>query len=120
MELEDRFATVDGVRLHYVEAGEGPLVVLLHGFPEFWWSWRRQIPALVAAGFRVVAVDQRGYAQSDKPRSRADYRVERRAADIVGLITALGEERAHVVGHDWGAAVGWTVAMLHPERVQRL
>src|SRR3954469_305232 len=120
MELEDRFATVDGVRLHYVEAGEGPLVVLLHGFPEFWWSWRRQIPALVAAGFRVVALDQRGYAQSDAPRDWRAYRIERLAADVAGLIEALGEERAFVVGHDWGAAVGWMVATLHPERVRRL
>jgi pimeloyl-ACP methyl ester carboxylesterase len=120
MELEDRFATVDGVRLHYVEAGEGPLVVLLHGFPEFWWSWRRQIPHLVEAGFRVVAVDQRGYAQSDRPPGWRDYRIERLAADVAGLIAALGEERAHVVGHDWGAAVAWMVATLHPERVDRL
>jgi pimeloyl-ACP methyl ester carboxylesterase len=119
-ELEDRFVTVDGVRLHYVEAGEGPLVLLLHGFPEFWWSWRRQIPALVEAGFRVVAVDQRGYALSDRPRSWRDYRIERLAADVDGLIVALGEERAHVVGHDWGAAVAWTVASLYPERVERL
>jgi epoxide hydrolase 4 len=119
-ELEDRFVVVDGVRLHYVEAGAGPLVVLLHGFPEFWWSWRRQIPALVEAGFRVVAVDQRGYALSDRPTSWRDYRIERLAADIDGLIAALGEERAHVVGHDWGAAVAWTVASLHPERVERL
>jgi pimeloyl-ACP methyl ester carboxylesterase len=119
-ELEDRFVVVDGVRLHYVEAGSGPLVVLLHGFPEFWWSWRRQIPALVEAGFRVVAVDQRGYGMSDRPASWRDYRVERLAADIAGLIAALGEERAHVVGHDWGAAVAWTLASLHPGRVQRL
>ncbi len=121
MELEHRFATVgDGVRLHYVEAGEGPLVVLLHGFPEFWWSWRHQIPALVAAGYRVVAPDQRGHAQSDRPPGWRDYRIERLAADVAGLITAVGEERAIVVGHDWGAAVAWMVATLHPERVARL
>ena len=119
-ELEDRFVVVDGVRLRYVEAGAGPLVLLLHGFPEFWWSWRRQIPALVEAGFRVVAVDQRGYGLSDRPPSWRDYRIERLAADVDALIAALGEERAHVVGHDWGAAVAWTVASLHPERVQRL
>jgi pimeloyl-ACP methyl ester carboxylesterase len=119
-ELEDRFVVVDGVRLHYVEAGEGPLVLLLHGFPEFWWSWRRQIPALVDAGFRVVAVDQRGYGLSDRPPSWRDYRIERLAADIDGLILALGEERAHIVGHDWGAAVAWTLASLHPQRVQQL
>jgi pimeloyl-ACP methyl ester carboxylesterase len=120
MELAHRFAVVDGVRLHYVEAGEGPLVVLLHGFPEFWWSWRHQIPALVQAGYRVVAPDQRGYAQSDKPRSWRDYRIERLAADVAGLIAALGEERAFVVGHDWGAAVAWILAATAPERVERL
>jgi pimeloyl-ACP methyl ester carboxylesterase len=119
MDLADHYVTVDGVRLHYVEAGEGPLVVLLHGFPEFWWSWRHQIPALAAAGYRVVAVDQRGYAQSDKPRSWREYRIERLAADVAGLIAALGEEKAFVVGHDWGAAVAWMVATLHPERVER-
>jgi epoxide hydrolase 4 len=121
MDLEDRFADVGtGVRLHYVEAGEGPLVVLLHGFPEFWWSWRHQIPVLAAAGFRVVAVDMRGYGQSDAPPSWRDYRIELLAADVAGLITALGEERAFVAGHDWGAAVAWMVATLHPERVRRL
>ncbi len=120
MELQDRYATVNGVRLHYVEAGEGPLVVLLHGFPEFWWTWRQQIPALVAAGFRTVAVDMRGYAESDKPPRWQDYRMEILAADIAELIAALGEERAHVVGHDWGAAVAWGLATFHPERVDRL
>jgi epoxide hydrolase 4 len=121
MDLEDRFADVGtGVRLHYVEAGEGPLVVLLHGFPEFWWSWRHQIPVLADAGFRVVAVDLRGYGQSDAPPSWRDYRMELLAADVAGLIEALGEERAFVVGHDWGAAVAWMVATLHPERVERL
>ena len=119
-ELEDRFVVVDGVRLHYVEAGEGPLVVLLHGFPEFWWSWRKQIPALVDAGFRVVAVDQRGYGLSDRPPSWRDYRFERLGADVDGLIAALGEERAHVVGHDWGAAAAWSAASLHPARIERL
>src|SRR3954466_2625964 len=120
MEPEHRYAIVDGVRLHYVEAGEGPLVVLLHGFPEFWWSWRHQIPALVAAGYRVVAPDQRGYAQSDRPPGWGDYRIWRLAAGVAGLISAVGEERAIVVGHDWGAAVAWMVATLHPERVERL
>jgi pimeloyl-ACP methyl ester carboxylesterase len=94
--------------------------VLLHGFPEFWYAWRRQIPALAEAGFRVVAVDQRGYGGSDRPRDWRDYRIEALAADVAGLIEALGAERAHVVGHDWGAAVAWAIAMLHPERVDRL
>ena len=121
VELVHRHATVDdGVRLHYVEAGKGPLVVLLHGFPEYWYGWRHQIPALVKAGFRVVAPDQRGYADSDKPAGWRDYRTEILARDIARLIEALGEEKASVVGHDWGAAVGWGLAMLHPERVDRL
>jgi pimeloyl-ACP methyl ester carboxylesterase len=121
MELEDRFVTVDGVRLHYVEAGEGPMVVLLHGFPEFWWSWRHQIPVLADAGFRVVALDMRGYAQSGKPPRWQDYRMERLAADVAGVIAQLSDTgRAHVAGHDWGAAVAWAVATLHPDRVDRL
>jgi epoxide hydrolase 4 len=121
MDLADHFADVGtGVRLHYVEAGSGPLVVLLHGFPEFWWSWRNQIPVLVDAGFRVVAVDMRGYGQSDAPSDWRKYRMEILAADVAGLITALGEEKAFVAGHDWGAAVAWAVATLHPERVERL
>src|SRR5437764_5776717 len=97
---------LDGeVRLHFVEAGEGPLVVLLHGFPDFWYSWRYQMPALVEAGFRVVAPDQRGYNLSDKPRGVGSYRIGLLAGDIRRLTHACGEERAEVVGHDWGAAV---------------
>jgi pimeloyl-ACP methyl ester carboxylesterase len=115
-----RYADLAGVRLHYVEAGEGPLVVLLHGFPEFWFSWRFQIPALAAAGFRVVAPDMRGYNLSDKPKGVEGYALERLARDVECLIGALGEERAVVVGHDWGGIVAWAVAMLHPERVERL
>ncbi|HEY7961153.1 MAG TPA: alpha/beta hydrolase [Solirubrobacteraceae bacterium] len=114
-------ATVDGgVRLHYVEAGQGPLVVLLHGFPEFWYGWRRQIPALAQAGFHVVAPDMRGYNLSDKPRGWRQYDTDRLARDIAGLIAHFGVERAHVVGHDWGAVVAYTVAMRHPEAVERL
>jgi pimeloyl-ACP methyl ester carboxylesterase len=109
-----------GVRLHYVEAGEGPLVVLLHGFPEFWYSWRRQIPVLAAAGFHVVAPDMRGYDLSDKPQSWRAYDAGLLADDIAGLIKSFGEKDAYVVGHDWGAAVAYTVAMSHPEVVRRL
>jgi epoxide hydrolase 4 len=110
----------DGVRLHYVEAGEGPLVVLLHGFPEFWYSWRRQIPALAQAGFHVVAPDMRGYNLSDKPTGWRLYDSDYLARDIAGLIRHFGVERAHVVGHDWGAAVAYMTAMNHPEVVERL
>jgi len=115
-----RYADLAGLRLHYVEAGEGPLVVLLHGFPEFWFSWRFQIPALAEAGFRVVAPDMRGYNLSDKPEGVEGYALEGLARDVERLIRALGEERAVVVGHDWGGIVAWAVAMLHPERVERL
>ena len=113
-------ATVNGVRLHYVEAGAGPLVVLLHGFPEFWYSWRRQIPALAAAGFRVIAPDMRGYNTSDKPRGVRSYRLQRLTSDVVELTRHAGEERAVVVGHDWGGAVAWDLAMRHPEMVEKL
>ena len=115
-----RYADLGDVRLHYVEAGEGPLVVLLHGFPEFWYSWRRQIPALAAAGFRVVAPDMRGYNLSDKPRGVQAYRIELLTRDVERLIRACRAERAVVGGHDWGAAVAWSFAMRHPERLDRL
>jgi pimeloyl-ACP methyl ester carboxylesterase len=109
-----------GVRLHYVEAGEGPLLVLLHGFPEFWYSWRRQLPALAAAGFHVVAPDMRGYNLSDKPAGWRSYRMEALAGDVAGLIRHFGDDPAYVAGHDWGAAVAYGFAMQHPELLRRL
>jgi pimeloyl-ACP methyl ester carboxylesterase len=115
-----RFAVVNGVRLHYVEAGDGPLVVLLHGFPEFWYSWRHQIAGLAAAGFRVLAPDLRGYNESDKPPGVESYRLELLTGDVVGLIQHAGETRANIVGHDWGGAIAWWLAMQHPEIVGRL
>jgi epoxide hydrolase 4 len=120
-ELEHGYAEVGGgLRLHYVEAGSGPLLVLLHGFPEFWYSWRRQIPALAKAGFHVVAPDMRGYNLSDKPADWRAYRVEALADDIAGLIGHFGKEPANLAGHDWGAAVAYGVAMYRPEVVRRL
>lgn len=113
-------AHVNGVRLHYVEQGAGPLLLLLHGFPDFWYGWRFQIPALAAAGFRVVAPDLRGYGTSDRPRGIAPYRVTELVADVVGLVRHFGAERAHVARHDWGGMVAWYLAMLHPEVVERL
>ncbi len=113
-------AVVHGVRLHYVEAGTGPLVVLLHGFPEFWYSWRHQIPALAEAGYRVVAPDLRGYNLSEKPRARRTYRIEVVADDVLALIRHFGETSAAVVGHDWGGGIAWYVAMRHPSAVRRL
>jgi len=109
-----------GVKLHYVEAGEGPLVVLLHGFPEFWYSWRNQITPLAQAGFHVVAPDMRGYNLSDKPQGWRAYDTGLLADDIAGLIRSFGEQSAYVVGHDWGAAVAYAVAMYHPDVVRRL
>jgi pimeloyl-ACP methyl ester carboxylesterase len=113
-------ARVNGVRLHYVEAGGGPLVVLLHGFPEFWYSWRWQIPALAEAGFRVLAPDLRGYNLSEKPAGVQSYRVEALTADVAGLIRHAGERRAAIAGHDWGGAIAWMLAMRQPEMVEKL
>ncbi|CAA9460301.1 MAG: Epoxide hydrolase [uncultured Rubrobacteraceae bacterium] len=118
--LDGRYADLGGVRLHYVEAGEGPLVVLLHGFPQFHHMWRFQIPVLVDAGFRVVAPDMRGYNLSDKPDGIEHYRIETLARDVEQLIAERGEERATVIGHDWGAIVAWFVAMQHAKRVEKL
>jgi pimeloyl-ACP methyl ester carboxylesterase len=120
VELVHRYADLGDVRLHYVEAGEGPLVLLLHGFPQFWYQWRHQIPALVGAGFRVVAPDMRGYNLSDKPPGVQAYRVELLARDVERLIRTCGEGTATVVGHDWGAIAAWIAAMRHPGRVERL
>ena len=114
------YAQVGDVRLHYVEAGKGPLVVLLHGFPEFWYAWRNQIGPLARAGFRVVALDMRGYNLSDKPAGVAAYRVPLLVDDLAGLIRACGVTRASVVGHDWGAGVAWAFAMQRPELLDRI
>jgi len=108
------------VKLHAVEAGKGPLVVLLHGFPEFWWTWVHQIPALAAAGFHVVAPDLRGYNLSDRPRRVRDYAFERLTDDVAAIIRAMGETKAHVVGHDWGGGIAYSFAMVHPEMMRRL
>jgi len=118
----ERFVVTGGVRLHVVEAGpgDGPLVVLLHGFPEFWYGWRKQIGPLADAGFRQLVPDQRGYNTSDKPEAVSAYRLDALADDVVGLLDEAGRERALVVGHDWGAVVGWWLAMTRPDRVERL
>lgn len=119
-EWNHQFGMVNGVRLHWVEEGTGPLVVLLHGFPEFWYEWRHQIPALAAAGFRVVAPDLHGYNLSEKPKGIGSYRVSVVVDDIVALIRHLGAERAHVAGHDWGGVVAWRLGIRRPEVVDRL
>jgi pimeloyl-ACP methyl ester carboxylesterase len=111
-----------GVRLHAVAAGDpdGPAVVLLHGFPEYWYGWRHQIAPLAAAGFRVIALDQRGYNLSGKPAKVSDYTTDRLAADVVACLDDLGLRRASIVGHDWGGGIGWTLAALHPDRLMHL
>lgn len=124
IELRPRHRTVEtnGVRLHTVEAGPegGPLAVLLHGFPEFWYGWRKQIEPLAAAGFHVLVPDQRGYNTSDKPRRISDYTLDKLALDVVGLIDESGMGKARVVGHDWGGAVGWWLGIHHADRIERL
>ncbi|GAA1827495.1 alpha/beta hydrolase [Pseudonocardia ailaonensis] len=113
----ERTIDVDGVDLFVVEEGTGPPVILAHGFPELGYSWRHQIPALAAAGHHVIAPDQRGYGRSSRPAAIEDYDITHLTGDLVGLLDALGEEKAVFVGHDWGATVVWQLALLHPERV---
>ena len=119
MALEHRYVETNGIRLHCAVDGDGPLVILLHGFPECWYSWRHQIPAL-AQRFRVVAPDLRGYNQSDKPAGVSAYALPELVADVRGLIEAFGERQAIIVGHDWGGGIAWSFAMEHPEMTQRL
>ncbi len=113
------FVKADGLRMHYVTQGSGRLVLLLHGFPDFWGVWRFQIPEL-AKHFRVVAPDLRGYNKTDKPGGVENYRLNLLADDILGLINALGETRAVVVGHDWGGVVAWSFAAFNPEYIEKL
>lgn len=123
MDLQpDRYIETNSLTLHVVQAGPetGPLVILLHGFPEFWYGWRRQIPALAQAGYRVWAPDQRGYHLSAKPQEVKAYNLDELAADVVGLIDAAGRRQAILVGHDWGAAVAWWTAIQYPQRLARL
>jgi pimeloyl-ACP methyl ester carboxylesterase len=115
-----RFAETNGIRMHYVEQGQGFPVVLCHGFPELWYSWRHQIPTLAAAGLRAIAPDLRGYGETDKPPELEAYDIHHLAADIVGLLDSLGLEKAVVVGHDWGGLIVWPLALMHPERVERV
>ena len=116
------FVRVNDVRLHVVEAGpaDGPVLILLHGFPEFWWTWRHQVGPLAQAGFRVIAPDMRGYDLSDAPRGIEPYHLDTLASDVVALAAACGAERFRLVGHDWGGVVAWWVAARYPERVEQL
>lgn len=122
IELRSVRVPSNGIALHVVEAGpaSGPPVVLLHGYPEFWWGWHRQMAALAAAGFRAIVPDQRGYADSDKPPGVDAYRLDVLVADVVGLLDAYQIRNVDLAGHDWGGVVAWHVALQHPERVRRL
>ncbi|MGG7605313.1 alpha/beta fold hydrolase [Massilia sp. BKSP1R2A-1] len=119
MNLESHFVDVHGLRMHYVCAGDGPTVILMHGFPDTHEIWRHQIPALARAGYRVIAPDMRGYGKTDAPESTGAYAIEFLCADILGLMDALGVEKAALVGHDWGGLVGWQLCMNAPQRFER-
>ncbi|MGD2185930.1 MAG: alpha/beta hydrolase [Desulfobacterales bacterium] len=120
--MEHQSITANGINLHVVQAGPstGRFVILLHGFPEFWYGWRRQIPYLADAGYRVWAPDQRGYNLSDKPDGIAAYTLDELGADVISLMDAAERETALLIGHDWGAAVAWWVAAKYPERFERM
>lgn len=120
--IEKQFVRVGDVQLHVVTAGpaDGEPILMLHGFPEFWYGWHNQIPYLAEQGYRVIAPDQRGYNLSDKPEGVDAYMLDELAADVIGLVDALGYEQVNLVGHDWGAAVSWWVATKYPERLKKL
>lgn len=115
-----RFIKSNGIRMRIAEMGKGPLVILVHGWPESWYSWRHQLPALAAAGYRAVAPDMRGYGKTDKPQAVEDYDIQHVTADLVGIVDALGEKETILIGHDWGAIVSWNAMLLHPQRFKAL
>ena len=115
-ELKHRFIETNGIQMHLAEQGEGPVVLLCHGFPELWYSWRHQLEALAAAGFHAVAPDMRGYGQTDAPEAIDQYTLLHLVGDMVGLLDALNQETAVIAGHDWGAPVAWHAALLRPDR----
>src|SRR5438093_207220 len=117
-EISHRSVHTNGINVHIAEAGDGPPVLLLHGFPELWYSWRHQLPALADAGFHAIAPDQRGYGGTSAPPSVEDYDIHHLVADVVGLLDALGEENAVVVGHDWGSLVLSSLVHLASDRVR--
>lgn len=116
---KEGFVDSAGVKIHYVTQGTGPLVILIHGFPDYWYSWRDQIPAL-AKHFQVVAIDQRGYNLSGQPQGVENYKVEKLVADVVAVVKHFKQDKATIVGHDWGGMVAWSFAMAHPEMTERL
>ncbi len=121
-ELRERFIETNGIKLHVMEAGpaDGPMIMFLHGFPEFWFAWRKQIGYFADKGYLVVVPDQRGYNLSDKPEGIAAYKTDELAKDVVGLIDFYGRDQIYLVGHDWGASVSWWTTLKYPERIKRL
>ncbi|KAK9139312.1 hypothetical protein Scep_008993 [Stephania cephalantha] len=119
-EIQHRTVDINGIKMHIAEKGQGPVVLLLHGFPELWYSWRHQILALARHGYRAVAPDLRGYGDSDAPSSIHSYSILLSVGDIIGLIDYLGVEQVFLVGHDWGAGIAWGVALFRPERVKAM
>lgn len=119
-EITHRTIKTNGINMHIAEAGSGPLVVLMHGFPELWYSWRHQLPALAAAGYHAVAPDVRGYGDTDAPHEIEAYSMKNLTGDITGLLDALGEKTAVIAGHDWGAPMAWNSAVLHPDRFRAI
>jgi pimeloyl-ACP methyl ester carboxylesterase len=115
-ELNHRTVDTNGIRMHIAEAGSGPLVLLCHGFPESWYSWRHQLAALAEGGFRAVAPDMRGYGRTDRPQAIDQYTLFHQVGDMVGLLDALGAAQAVIAGHDWGAPVAWHAALMRPDR----
>src|SRR5579863_8070402 len=115
-EVMHRTIAANGIRMHVAEQGNGPAVLLCHGFPELWYSWRHQLAALASAGFRAIAPDMRGYGQTERPDAVDQYTLLHLVGDMVGLLDALKIEQAVIAGHDWGAPVAWNAALLRPDR----
>ena len=122
MDLRERYIETNGVKLHVMESGpaDGPMILFLHGFPEFWYAWRKQIGYFAERGYLVVVPDQRGYNLSEKPKGIAPYKIDELAKDVIGLIDFYKRDKIFLVGHDWGAAVSWWVSIKYPERISRL
>lgn len=119
LRIEFSFIEVNGVKLHMAEKGKGPVVLLLHGWPEFWYSWREAF-RILPDGFRIIAPDLRGYNKSEKPRKLSDYALAKLVDDVLGIIDYTAEQKVHLVGHDWGGVIAWQVAIQHPERLKDL
>ncbi|QQK79303.1 alpha/beta fold hydrolase [Salicibibacter cibi] len=119
LNVKERILDVNGSDIHVVEQGEGPAVLLLHGFPDSWYLWRHQIPVLAEAGYRVIAPDQRGFGESDKPAEKGAYLMPALLDDILGVLDELDVKQTYIAAHDWGAIVGWMLAGMYPKKVKR-